>query len=61
MLYLALMKVLVLPGNPQAEIDSGYSDDYLATSVGRSWAYLGKGRFARPTEAEGGAVMREDL
>ena len=60
-LYLALMKALVLPGNPQAEIDSGYSDDYLATSVGRSWAYLGKGRFARPTEAEGGAVMREDL
>ena len=60
-LYLGLMKALVLPRYPQAEIDSGFAESYLATSVGRSWAYVGQGRFARVTESEGGAAQREDL
>ncbi|PVA08919.1 nitrate reductase [Pelagivirga sediminicola] len=62
-LYLILMKLLVLPGYPQAEITSGYSDEYLATSEGLSWAYLGQGQFRRmtPEEADGEGIGREDL
>lgn len=61
-IYLVLMKTVVLPAHPQAEIASGFSDEYLATSEGKSWAYLGSGRFARLTpEAAGRAVEREDL
>ncbi|WP_138469143.1 NCS1 family transporter [Poseidonocella sp. HB161398] len=62
-LYLALMKLAVLKAHPQAEIDSGYSDAYLATSAGVSWAYSGEGRFARltPEQAHGEAIRREDL
>ncbi len=62
LLYLRLAKALVLPKYPQAEIVSGFSSDYLATSTGRSWAYLGQGRFARVTPEEtGGSIAREDL
>ena len=46
-LYLALMKGAVLRRHPQAEIDSGFSDDFLATSVGVSWVYRGQGAFVR--------------
>lgn len=62
-LYLVLMKVLVLHGNPQAEIDSGYSDEYLATSEGVSWVYAGHGQFRRmtPDQAQGATRVREDL
>lgn len=61
-IYLVLMKTLVLPSHPQAEIASGFSDEYLATSEGKSWAYLGSGRFARITpDAAGRSVEREDL
>ena len=61
-LYLALMKALVCC----LETRRPRSTRAIPTTiwrlpVGRSWAYLGMGRFARPTEAEGGAVMREDL
>ncbi|WP_368661451.1 NCS1 family transporter [Paracoccus sp. (in: a-proteobacteria)] len=60
-LYLLLMKALVLPRYPQAELQDVSSDKYLATSVGLSWAYVGSGRFNRLTEAEGGSARREDI
>ena len=62
-LYYVLMKTIVLPRNPQQEIDSSYSDLYLATSVGKSWFYLGQGEFQRMSIAEMGAsqIAREDL
>ncbi|MEY8843459.1 NCS1 family transporter [Cribrihabitans sp. XS_ASV171] len=62
-LYLVLMHALVLRSNPQQEIESGYSDDFLATSLGKSWVYLGHGQFERMTEAEahGSEIGREDL
>lgn len=62
-LYYGLMKAMVLTYHPQAEIESGFSDEYLATSEGKSWAYLGDGRFERMSdaEAEGKLVGREDL
>ena len=59
-LYLALMKALVLPRHPQAEIDSGFADQYLATSVGVSWAYE-DGRFARLAPDAEHLHGREDL
>ncbi len=37
--YLLLMKLWIVPSHPQAEVTSGFSDDYLATSVGKEWAY----------------------
>ena len=37
-LYTVLMRTVVLPKHPQAEIDSGFSDRFLATSRGESWA-----------------------
>lgn len=62
-LYTLLMKTIVLPGNPQAEISSGYADEFLATSEGVSWVYLGKGRFQRmsPAQTRDEAISREDL
>ncbi|WP_193175272.1 NCS1 family transporter [Oricola nitratireducens] len=61
-IYLILMKAVVLPTNPQAEIDGGFSDAYLATSMGKSWTYLGNGRFDRITpDAAGQGIAREDL
>lgn len=62
-LYLVFMKLWILPEHPQAEIDSGHSSEYLATSEGMSWAYVGGGRFKRmdPDTAHGEAAGREDL
>ena len=62
-IYLVLMRTFVLPRHPQAEIASGYSSDYLATSEGRSWAYFGGGVFRRVSPQETGAdvIAREDL
>ncbi len=61
-LYLALMKMVVLPKYPQAEITSGFDSQYLATSEGFSWSYLGDGRFERVSSgAESQGVEREDL
>lgn len=61
-IYLILMKAIVLPAHPQAEITSGFSDEYLATSEGKSWAYLGAGRFERiRPDAAGRDIGREDL
>ncbi|WP_146592275.1 NCS1 family transporter [Puniceibacterium confluentis] len=62
-IYLVLMKVMVLGSHPQQEIESGYSNEYLATSEGKSWVYMGQGQFTRMTEAEaqGRTIGREDL
>jgi len=60
-LYTAVMRGFVLPRHPQAEITSGFADDYLATSEGRSWAYMGAGRFRRATVGESDGSGREDL
>ncbi|WP_027170567.1 hypothetical protein [Mesorhizobium sp. WSM3224] len=62
-LYYLLMKTLVLPTNPQQEIESGYADHYLATSVGKSWVHLGQGTFQRMSVSELGTASagREDL
>lgn len=37
-LYVLLMRAVVLPRHAQAEIESGFSDRFLATSCGKSWA-----------------------
>lgn len=36
-LYTFMMQRLVLPNHPQAEIESGYSEQFLATSMGANW------------------------
>lgn len=62
-LYYVLMKAMVLPKNPQQEIESGYSDRFLATSVGKSWVHIGHGEFQRLGAIELGTTNtgREDL
>ncbi|MBB5224055.1 NCS1 family nucleobase:cation symporter-1 [Amaricoccus macauensis] len=42
-LYTALMRAFVLRAHPQAEITSGFSDAFLATSRGTSWSIAGAG------------------
>ncbi len=37
-LYVVLMRAVVLQSHRQAEIDSGFEDQFLATSRGASWA-----------------------
>ncbi len=37
--YFALMKLWILRKHPQAEVESQYDNNYLATSVGQEWAY----------------------
>jgi NCS1 family nucleobase:cation symporter-1 len=59
--YLILMKVLVLPFHPQAELKTRDGREFLATSEGMSWGYLGNGRFRRVAPGETGVVEREDL
>ena len=53
-LYYVLIRIVVLPRNPQQEIESGFDDRFLATSVGKSWVYIGNGE--RAGSAELGAV-----
>lgn len=62
-IYLLLMWVWVLPRYKQAEITSGYSDRYLATTVGHNWAYTPERGFQRlPTSQLRHAFdQREDL
>lgn len=62
-LYYVLMKFWVLGRYGQAEIASGYSDDYLATSVGLNWVYHRGEGFSREKTEEipEDAVRREDL
>lgn len=62
LIYLVLMRVWILPQHPQAEITSGFSSDYLATSEGVSWVHGGGGMFHRATPQQTDAIVgREDL
>ena len=47
--------------HPQAELKSRYRREFLATSEGLSWGYLGNGRFRLVAPGEAGAIEREDL
>ncbi len=44
--YFVLMKVWYLKKFPQAEVTSGYSDEYLGISVGNDWVIPGYEEFA---------------
>lgn len=46
LVYLVLMKVWYLKKFPQAEVTSGYSDEYLGISVGNDWVIPGYEEFA---------------
>jgi NCS1 family nucleobase:cation symporter-1 len=61
LVYLLLMKLWIIPRHPQAEITSGYSDEYLATSVGHEWAYDGAGGLNRVPAGSEVTATREDL
>jgi NCS1 family nucleobase:cation symporter-1 len=60
--YLLLMKALVLPNHPQAELGRGNGDEFLAASVGKDWVHTGFGAFAR-VDCDAGHELpaREDL
>ncbi len=62
-IYLLLMKFWILKKYPQAEIESNYSDEYLATSVGLNWVYTSNGQFVRKQtdDIPETAIKREDL
>ena len=62
-LYAILMKTWVLRAYPQREIASGYSDSYLATSVGHSWTYSEQRGFLRTPDSDTATLKlaREDL
>ena len=62
-IYLVLMKSVVLPSHSQAELRTSNGREYLATSEGMSWAYLGHGRFERMRAEDLSAQRfgREDL
>ncbi len=59
--YLLLMKIWVMPGHPQAEITSRFSDEYLATSAGKEWAYDGTAGVHRVAGGSEVVGIREDL
>ena len=60
--YLMLMKALVLPKYPQAELGRGDGDAFLAASVGKDWVHAGDGAFVRvDCDAAYGSADREDL
>jgi nucleobase:cation symporter-1, NCS1 family len=62
-LYYLLMRFWVLGRYKQAETESNFSDDYLATSVGLNWVYHRGEGFTREKTEEipADAVKREDL
>lgn len=60
--YLVLMKAIVLPKHPQAELSGRDGDAFLAASVGKDWVHTGGGQFARvDCDAAFGRADREDL
>lgn len=61
LLYLLLTRLMVLKRFPQAEITSGWSDNYLAASVGIDWVHSGSGTFSRAACGTMTASSREDL
>ena len=62
-LYYVLMRFWVLPRYRQAEIESGYDDRYLATSLGLNWVYHPEKGFSRQRTEDipEDAIAREDL
>lgn len=62
-LYYVLMKFWILGRYSQAEIESGFDDRFLATSVGLNWVYHRGEGFTRERtdEIPESAVSREDL
>ncbi|MDO6788204.1 NCS1 family transporter [Cobetia marina] len=60
--YVLLMKGWILRHYPQEEIDSGFNDRFLATSVGRNWVYTQQGHFERlkTDDIPTSALKRED-
>lgn len=58
--YLLLMKLWIVPSHPQAEVTSGFSDDYLATSVGKEWAYDARSGVRAVAAGSEVASVRED-
>ncbi len=60
--YLVLMKAIVLPKHPQAELTGRDGDAFLAASVGKDWVHTGGGQFTRiDCDAAFGKSEREDL
>ncbi|SDO22944.1 NCS1 family transporter [Geodermatophilus sp. DSM 45219] len=61
LVYLLLMRFWIVPRHPQAEITSGFSDEYLGTSAGQEWAYDEATGLRRVPAGSDIAVSREDL
>lgn len=60
--YLVLMKALVLPKHPQAELTGRDGDAFLAASVGKDWVHTRGGQFTRvDCDSAFGKSEREDL
>ncbi|MBU9698663.1 NCS1 family transporter [Rhodobacteraceae bacterium HSP-20] len=60
--YLVLMKAVVLPKHPQAELAGRDGDTFLAASVGKDWVHTGGGQFTRiDCDKAFGQPEREDL
>ena len=61
--YYVLMRFWTLPRYEQAEIESGYDDQYLATSLGLNWVYHPEKWFTRERTEDipEDAVARQDL
>lgn len=61
--YYLLMRFWIMPRYRQAEIESGYDDGYLATSLGLNWVYHPEKGFTREKTEEipEDAIAREDL
>lgn len=60
--YLVLMKAIVLPKHPQAELAGRDGDSFLAASVGKDWVHTGGGQFTRvDCDVAFGKSEREDL
>ncbi|PSJ22030.1 nitrate reductase [Halomonas sp. ND22Bw] len=60
--YVVLMKAWILRRYPQKELESGFDDRFLATSVDRNWVYTEQGRFERlrTDDIPASALKRED-
>lgn len=59
--YLVLMKTWYLKKFPQAEVESGYSDEYLGISVGNDWVIPGYESVAGVTDETGSLVSDIDV
>lgn len=59
--YLVLMKTWYLKKFPQAEVESGYSDEYLGTSVGNDWVIPGYESVAGVADETGSLVSDIDV